>query len=107
MTAERIPDLNDAFQRSFIGGKVMTTAGVAAMTDEMRAKVFDRARTFEAFNADNDPRCEHDFGNFEIDGHNLFWNIDACDATMEFGSEGPADPSKTTCVLTVMLASEY
>ena len=49
MTAERIRDLNDAFRRSLTGGKVMMTAGIATMTDEMRAKVFDRVRTFEAF----------------------------------------------------------
>jgi len=107
MTAERIRDLNDAFRRSFTGGKVMMTAGIAAMTDEVRAEVFDRVRTFEAFNADNDPRGEHDFGNFEIDRRKLFWKIDHYDAAMEFGSEDPADPSKTTRVLTIMLASEY
>ena len=107
MTAERIRDLNDAFRRSFAGGKVMMTAGIAAMTEEMRAEVFDRVRTFEAFNTDNDPRGEHDFGNFEIDGRKLFWKIDHYDAAMEFGSEDPSDPSKTTRVLTIMLASEY
>lgn len=107
MTAGRIRDLNDAFRRSFAGGKVMMTAGVAAMTDEKRAEVFDQVRTFEVFNADNDPRGEHDFGNFEIDGRKLFWKIDYYDAAVEFGSEDPADPSKTTRVLTIMLASEY
>jgi hypothetical protein len=94
MTAERIRDLNDAFRRSFAGGKVMTTAGIAAMTDDTRAKVFDGVRAFEAFTADNDPHGEHDFGSFEIDGRKLFWKIDCYDASMEFGSEDPADPSK-------------
>lgn len=107
MTTQRIRDLNDAFRRSFTGGKVMITAGVAAMTDELRAEVFGRVRTFDAFNADNDPRGEHDFGNFEIDGRKLFFKIDHYDEAMEFGSEDPADPTKTTRVLTIMLASEY
>jgi hypothetical protein len=107
MTTERIRDLNDAFRRSFAGGKVMMTAGIAAMTDEVRAQVFDRVRTFETFTAENDPHGEHDFGNFEVDGRKLFWKIDLYDAAMEFGSEDPADPSRTTRVLTIMLASEY
>lgn len=107
MTAERIRDLNDAFRRSFAGGRVMTTAGVAAMAEELRAEVFERVRTFEAFTRDNDPHGEHDFGSFEVAGQKLFWKIDAYDAAMEFGSEDPADPTKTTRVLTIMLASEY
>jgi len=107
MTAQRIRDLNDTFRRSFTGGKVMMTAGIAAMTEEIQARVLDRVRSFEAFNADNDPHGEHDFGNFEIEGRKLFWKIDHYDAAMEFGSEDPTDPSKTTRVLTIMLASEY
>jgi len=107
MTAERIRDLNDAFRRSFSGGRVMTTAGVAAMTEALRAEVFERVRTFEAFTPENDPYREHDMGRLEVAGHKLFWKIDYYDAAMEFGSKDPADPSKTTRVLTVMLASEY
>jgi hypothetical protein len=107
MTAEHIRDLNDAFRRSFAGGRVMTTAGVAAMPEEVRAQIFERVRTFDGFTHENDPYGEHDFGSFEVAGRKLFWKIDYYDAAMEFGSEDPADPSKTIRVLTVMLASEY
>ena len=107
MSSEAIRNLNDAFRRSLAGGKVMMTAGIAALPDATRAKVLDEVRKFDAFSADSDPHGEHDFGNFGVDGRKLFWKIDYFDAAMEFGSEDPADPSKTTRVLTIMLASEY
>jgi len=69
--------------------------------------VIRRVATFSDFTADNDPHREHDFGSFEIAGRKIFWKIDYYDAEMAFGSEDPADPSKTTRVLTIMLASEY
>ena len=59
------------------------------------------------FTEDNDPHGEHDFGSFELAGRKFFWKIDYYDANMEFGSEDPADPAKTTRVLTIMLAEEY
>jgi hypothetical protein len=40
-------------------------------------------------------------------GHKFFFKLDYYDSAMEFGSEDPADPSKTTRVLTIMLAQEY
>ena len=107
MSAEKIRTLNDAFRRTFAGGKVMMTAGIVALRAVTKAKLLDEVRTFDAFTADNDPHDEHDFGSFEVDGHKLFWKIDYYDAAMEFGSEDPADPAKTTRVLTIMLASEY
>ena len=99
--------LNDAFRWTFAGGKVMMTAGIAALSIVTKSKVLEAVRMFDAFTADNDPHGEHDFGSFEVDGHKIFWKIDLYDAAMEFGSEDPADPSKTTRVLTIMLASEY
>jgi hypothetical protein len=107
MSAWKIRALNDAFRRTFIGGKVMMTAGIAALPDAAQAAVLDEVRKFDAFTADNDPHGEHDFGSFEVDGRKIFWKIDYYDAAMEFGSEDPADPAKTTRVLTIMLASEY
>jgi hypothetical protein len=104
MTAERIRDLNDAFRRSFAGGKVMTTAGIAALPDEMRAEVFDRVRTFEAFSTDNDPHSEHDFGGFPLAGQKFFWKIDLYEEPEVKGANGQP---VTTRVLTIMLAEEW
>ena len=107
MSADTIRALNDAFRRSFVGGRVLMTAGVAALPETSQAAVLQHVRAFEAFSAENDPHGDHDFGSFEFAGSKFFFKIDYYDATMEFGSEDPADPSKTTRVLTIMLASEY
>ena len=89
------------------GGRVMLTDGVDALPSDVKAVAIRRVATFSEFTADNDPHGEHDFGSFTLAGRKFFWKIDLYDATMEFGSEDPADPSKTTRVLTIMLASEY
>ena len=107
MSAEKIRELNDAFRTTMTGGRVMLTAGVDALPSDVKAMVIRKVATFSEFTAANDPHREHDFGSFELAGRKLLWKIDAYDANMEFGSEDPADPLKTTRVLTIMLASEY
>ena len=52
------------------------------------------------------PALVVDTGAFEHNGERVFWKIDCYDRAMEFGSEDPADPQKTTRVLTIMLAGE-
>lgn len=64
-------------------------------------------RSFTAFNQDNDPHLEHDFGSFAVRGEQLFWKIDYYDLDLASGSAVPEDPSVTKRVLTLMLASEY
>ena len=85
----------------------MITEGVDALSPEIKAEVFKRVRNFDRFDRDNDPHGEHDFGNFEIAGNRIFFKIDYYDSTMGGGSEDPADPAKTTRILTVMKAEEY
>lgn len=105
--AHRIRELNDNFRRTFVGGVLVVTQGVGALCREVKTEVLRRVRLFDHFNSDNDPHGEHDFGSFNIAGQRFFWKIDYYDRDMEHGSENPADASKTTRVLTVMLAEEY
>jgi len=107
MSAEQIRALNDAFRTTMTGGRVMMTAGVDAYSKIHQVLVLERVREFDEFTDDNDPHGEHDFGAFEFLGCKFFFKIDYYDAAMEFGSEDPIDPTKTTRVLTIMLASEY
>jgi hypothetical protein len=103
----RIRALNDTFRTTFLGGKVMLTAGVDALADEAKAMVLSKVRTFAAFNGDNDPHGEHDFGSFELAGVTYFFKVDYYAPNLDGGSEDPADPKKTTRVLTIMRADEY
>jgi hypothetical protein len=97
---DRIRQLNDALRRTFAGGKVVMTSGAAALGEDDLAHVLERVRAFEEFTNDNDPHGEHDFGSFDVAGVTYFFKVDG-------GSEDPADPEKTTRVLTIMRADEY
>lgn len=103
----KIAHLNDAFRKSFSGGKVMMTAGVDALPHMVKAAVLQKVADFKEFTSGNDPHSEHDFGSFELLGRKFFWKIDYYDRELEHGSNDPSDPEKTIRVLTVMLSDEY
>jgi hypothetical protein len=104
---KRIRQLNDTFRRMFAGGRVMLTSGVDALPPDVKASVLHAVKSFDAFNADNDPHHEHDFGAFEVGGEKYFFKMDYYSPDLRVGSEDPSDPKQTTRVLTIMLASEY
>lgn len=106
-SATRIRDLNDRFRRTFLGGKVVMTSGVADIDPTRIAVLLNSVRRFDGLTPDNDPRGEHDFGAFDDGGEQFFWKIDYYDREMEFASPDPADPNVTMRVLTLMLADEY
>ena len=103
----KIATLNDALRHTFTGGRIYKTDGIDALDPEVQAKILEAVRTFAHFTPDNDPYGEHDFGAVEIDKLRCFWKIEYYDLSLEFGSEDPTDPNKTTRVLTIMLAEEY
>jgi hypothetical protein len=104
---DRIRVLNDNFRSTFVGGQMFMTAGVNALPVDTKTRVLLAVQSFNDFTKDNDPRREHDFGSFQIEDETYFWKIDYYDLARQFGSEDPADPEKTTRVLTVMCADEY
>lgn len=101
----RIAELNDHLRCSNAGGRIAITQGVLATGSV--AAILAKVRAFDAFDADNDPYGQHDFGALDCGDEKIFWKIDYYDQAMQFGSPDPADPSVTCRVLTVMLASEY
>jgi hypothetical protein len=105
----RTRELNDTFRTTLAPnlGRVLCTAGVSAMGPEFIERCLHQVQSFAAFDADNDPWGEHDFGSFMIDEHRLFFKIDYyADSSLESGAEDPADPA-TVRVMMIMLAEEY
>lgn len=105
--AEAIARLNDHLRKTATGGKIMVTRGVLAISGYNSPELAEALATYDAFDADNDPHGERDFGDLTLWDTDLFWKIDYYDVDLKFGSDDPADPDKTKRVLTVMLTSEW
>ena len=105
--SDRIRALNDNFRRTFVGGSVMKTDGVAAQDEAVQQNLISKVKAFVEFEPGNDPYGEHDFGSVELGGTTFFWKIDYYDLSMQHGAADPADPETTRRVLTIMCADEY
>src|SRR5271170_592462 len=119
-STSKIAELNDRFRKSTISidpvaislGEKFMTSGIRDLGLVATVQIAERLAAFDSFTEDNDPHGEHDFGNFEHQGHKIFWKIDYYDRASfgtgrDMGSEDPSDPAQTLRVLTIMLASEY
>ena len=105
---KRIAQLNDLCRTALgVVGRAFTTEGISALPPEDQSAIREKVESFDAFTEDNNPFGERDFGAFEHNGQRIFWKIDYYDPTLQQASDDPADPEKTTRVLTIMLASEW
>ena len=104
-----IAQLNDRARTALgVGSILIQTDGINALPAAQQSHIREQVERFDDFNADNDPHSEHDFGVIAIGrDERVFWKIDYYDRTMTYSSEDPSDPTQTTRVLTIMLASEY
>ncbi len=104
-----IQKLNDKLRLGQMGphDRIVATNGVSGRGLEFVGRAVAIVRTFSEFTEDNDPHGEHYFGIFALDGITLYFKIDYYDLEMVGLSSDPADPGKTSRVLTILEASEY
>jgi hypothetical protein len=65
---ERTRALNDELRIYHRGGRIMVTAGVQALGENMIRRLDEAIAAFDEFDEDSDPHGEHDFGVIEIEG---------------------------------------
>ncbi|HWE45767.1 MAG TPA: DUF3768 domain-containing protein [Caulobacteraceae bacterium] len=107
MSAEAIRELNDQLRVNDRNGRIVITSGILNVGGDFVVRAREAVRAFNAFDEDNDPNGEHDFGSLVIDGYRLMFKIDYYDLQCEFGSPDPSNAAVTTRVMTILLAEEY
>lgn len=86
---------------------IVLTQGIMSFGRETIDEIKTKIASFVAFDEDNDPHHEHDFGAFSYEGHKIFFKIDPFDLRLKALSPDQADPKCTHRVMTIMLAEEY
>jgi hypothetical protein len=94
--------LNDTFRKSW--KDVVFTSTVMTRIEHHFA-LTQAIHDFTAFDEDNDPYGEHDFGALNLEGERILWKIDYYDQSLGYWCD-PLDP-KCRRVMTVMLAEDY
>jgi hypothetical protein len=105
--AARIRELNDQLRCKAIGGRIVITRGIAALSVDGVRQVLTAVARFNDFSEDNDPWGEHDCATLTVDGHRIIFKVDYYDRDLAYHSPDASDPAVTERVLTVMLAEEY
>ena len=120
----RIARLNDLARSAMgVACTAVATVGFRSLPASDQSRVRELIETFDAFDDDNDPHGERDFGTIyqlgdgrwttdrprvrDDERERVFWKLDCYDRELQFGSEDAANPAVTRRVLTIMLADEY
>ena len=103
----RIRALNDDLRQHLLWGRSVITPGIAALGQEAIARLVKTLAAFDAFDEDNNPYGENDFGAFDFDGHRIMFKVDYYAKGMQAASPDPSNSAVTERMLTLMLAEEY
>ena len=120
----RIARLNDLARRAIgVACTAVATVGFRSLPASDQSRVRELIETYDAFDDNNDPHGERDFGTIyqlgdgrwttdrprvrDDERERVFWKFDYYDRDLQFGSEDAANPAVTRRVLTIMLSDEY
>ena len=120
----RIARLNDMARQALgVACTAVAPVGFRSLPEADQSQVRELIETYDAFDEDNDPHGERDFGCLyqlgdsrwtterprlrDDERERVFWKFDYYDRDLQFGSEDAANPAVTRRVLTIMLADEY
>ena len=120
----RVARLNDLARRAIgVACTAVATVGFRSLPEADQSSVRELIETYDAFDEDNDPHGERDFGTIyqlgdgrwtterprvrDDERERVFWKFDYYDRDLRFGSEDAANPAITRRVLTIMLSDEY
>ena len=120
----RIARLNDLVRSAMgVACTAVATVGFRSLSASDQSCVRELIETYDAFDEDNDPHGERDFGTIyqlacgrstterprlRDDAHErVFWKFDYYDRDLQLESEDAANTAITRRVLTIMLADEY
>lgn len=85
--------------------RLVMSRDLGQLPPEDQVAIWRKIREFHDFGKD-DPDDEHRFGEIEHAGRPIYWKIDYYDPAGTTASDDPADPEKTTRVLTITFADE-
>jgi hypothetical protein len=120
----RIARLNDLARSAMgVACTAVATVGFRSLSASDQSRVRELIETYDAFDEDNDPHGERDFGCVyqlgdgewtterprlcDDERERVFWKFDYYDRDLRSGSDDAANPAVTRRVLTIMLADEY
>jgi hypothetical protein len=120
----QIARLNDLARSAMgVACTAVATVGFRSLPASDQSSVRELIETYDAFDEDNDPHGERDFGTIyqlgdgrwtterprlsDNEHERVFWKFDYYDRDLRFGSEDAANPAVTRRVLTIMLSDEY
>lgn len=127
----QIRDLNDLARTAMgVAGRLTMTANLVGSLEPWQLSALrEKVETYDHWEPENDAYEEHDFGTIygmrkgtsiawtdkppvdtdkiPFKGITVFFKIDVFDKKLEYGSEEPWNPKKSTRVLTLMLAEDY